>query len=224
MNKIVIFGLAMSLAACSSIKKDEKSESKSDSKTTQASQPATPYSQRMVTSFKRKGIKFEWSCVQGADGCNNPEVIAIEVTGYATSNGPSENSRNSALKAATLQAKATLRRFINEEISTTTVSKTFTKNIEKSTEQFKASSKESGVVSVDDDNLRNNNENNSLSDRNNITVQTVTDTVRSSASGILKAVYVIDEEIIDNNHVSATIRWDRKMENINQYLQNRFGN
>jgi hypothetical protein len=53
-------------------------------------------------------------------------------------------------------------------------------------------------------------------------VQTLSETVRTNAAGILRGVRAIDEKIVDRQTVQVTIRWDRDSERASQYFRNKW--
>ena len=56
----------------------------------------------------------------------------------------------------------------------------------------------------------------------NDTVRTVVESIRVQASGILRGVKTIDEQIVDRQTVSVTIRWDKDSEDFARSLNKRF--
>ena len=109
--KLLAVSVALLLAGCSSTTKNASVESA----------PITAINaQKLTSSFKRQGIKIEWSCAFGTGMfgitdalCVKAEIQAIEVTGYANSFGNSEALRERAFIAAEMDAKARLIRFMN---------------------------------------------------------------------------------------------------------------
>lgn len=221
MNKLLYIALVVGLAGCSSVKKEDKS-----------SAPQKPPEvssqlgiQKMTSNFKRKGLVMEWGCLNDNKECKNPEVISIEATAYAATNGGSEHMRDAAFKLATLRAKAKLRHFVQEDISSSTVTKVMTRNVEKANETFKVTNSNTGnIVTTDDEVPNQSNTSSGNREVKNTVVRTITEMISSNAAGILRGVYVSDENVIDTNNVSVTVRWDRRMENVNQHLQYRFSN
>lgn len=192
------------LAACSSTKMG-----------TETSGNLTPINaQKLSTNFTRQGVKLEWECAWGTGAfgltdamCSKGDIKSIEVTAYATSNGNSENNRETAFTVAEMKAKAKLRHFIHEDISSTKVVNTMTKNVEKANDNIKAKIKADEVSMTDDESDANANV--SIRENTNDTVRTLTESVHSQAQGILKGVYIKDEAIVDRQTVKVTIRWDK---------------
>ena len=113
------------LAGCSSTKKA----------TVESAPIEALNAQKLSSSFKRQGIKIEWDCKYFTGvfdaTCIKNEIKAIEVTGYAPSFGASEVMRETAFKVAHDQALDKLIRFVKQDISSTRVTNTIAKNIEK---------------------------------------------------------------------------------------------
>jgi hypothetical protein len=53
-------------------------------------------------------------------------------------------------------------------------------------------------------------------------VQTLTETVRINAAGILRGVRSIDEKIVDRQTVQVTIRWDKDSERASDFFRNKW--
>jgi hypothetical protein len=182
--------------------------------------------QKLSSSFKRQGVKIEWECSWGTGWsdalCVKGDFKAIEVTGYATSNGNSENNREDAFRVAELQAKAKLRRFLSEDVSSNTVVTTLTKNIEKANDRIKNRIKNAEEVALsDEDALKESNW--AVRENSNDIARTVSDTIRTQAQGILRGVYIKDEQIVDRQTAKVTIRWDRDSDRAQQAMRRKFG-
>jgi len=188
--------------------------------------------QKLSTNFKRKGIKVEWECAWGTgmfglsdNVCVKGAIKAIEVTAYATSNGNSENNRETAFKVAELKAKAKLRHFIKEEISSTSVQNTMTKNVEKANDRIKSRiNTDEEVAMSDEESAKDISKDNNVAIRENSndTVRSVTESIRTEASGILRGIQVHEELVVDRQTVSVTLRWDKDGENAAKYFSNKF--
>lgn len=183
--------------------------------------------QKLATTFKRQGIKIEWDCSWynriTNPSCSNASIKSIEVTAYATSNGNSENNRETAFKVAEIHAKAKLRHFIQEEVYSTNTVNTLTKNIEKANDRIKNRITNSEEVSMSDDEA-NKDTNWAIRENSNNIARTVVETVRKSAQGILRGVYVADQSIVDRQTVGVTIRWDSQSASASTQLRKAFGN
>jgi len=181
--------------------------------------------QKLSTGFKRQGIKVEWSCkwFTGVTEttCVKGDINAIEVSAYATSNGNSENNRETAFLVAGDKAKAKLRHFINEDVFSSRTTNTMSKNLEKATDRIKAKIKLTDEVEMSDEDAAKDT-NYSVRENTNDTVRTVIENVRVQASGILRGVKTVDEHIVDRQTVSVTIRWDKDSESAANYFSKRF--
>jgi hypothetical protein len=187
-----------------------------------APQMSTIQSQKLTSNFTRRGIKVELECRWYSLSCDSVEPSAIEVTAYATSFGNSESNRETAFHVAEMNAKAKLRRFIQEDITTSSVTTTISKNVEKANDQIKQRIT-GGEVNMTEEEA-NKDSNSSIRVNTNDVTRTVTEMVRMNASGILRGVQVIDEQIVDRQTVKVTIRWDKKSEAASKFFMKRFSN
>ena len=208
--------IALALAACSSTKPSPGIES---------GQITAINAQKLSTNFKRKGVKIEWDCAWGTGmfdaTCIKGDINAIEVTAYATSNGNSENNRETAFKVAEMKAKAKLRHFISEEVYSSSVQNVMSKNVEKANDRIKNRIKSDEEVSMSDEDA-DKDTNFAVRENSNDTVRTVTESIRTQASGILKGIQVHDESVVDRQTVSVTIRWDKGSESSANYFSKKF--
>lgn len=221
--KLSTLVLALTLTACSSTKLSSGLDGGS----------ITPINaQKLETTFKRKGIKLEWECAFGTGmfgvtdkACVKGDIKAIEVTAYAPSYGNSEVNRENAFKVAEMNAKAKLRKFIQQDVYTSEVSNTLSKNVEKANDRIKSRIKADEEVAMSDEDAAKDT-NFAIRENTNETVRTVTETVRVQAQGILKGVHVVEgsEKVVDRQTVQVTIRWDKDSEAASQFLRKRFGN
>jgi len=186
------------------------------------------HSQKLTSNFTRKGVKLEFDCSFGTGMfgmtdavCSKTDIKGIEVTAYAPSFGNSENNREQAFRVAEMQAKARLRRFINEDVSSSQTKTVIAKNIEKANDRIKQRINANEEVSMTDDEATRET-NFAVRENTNDTVQTLTETVRVNAQGILRGVYVKDERIVDRQTVQVTIRWDKDSERASEYFRNKW--
>jgi len=203
----------------------------SSTKLTKAEDPGsmTPiHSQKLTSNFKRKGIKLEFDCAFGTGAfgmtdamCSKTDIKAIEVTAYAPSYGNSENNRENAFRVAEMRAKAKLRHFVNEDVSSSQTKQVIAKNIEKANDRIKQRINANEEVNMTDDEATKET-NWAIRENTNDTVQTLTETVRVNAAGILRGVFVKDEAIVDRQTVQVTIRWDKDSERASQYFRNQW--
>lgn len=217
--KIATLVVACSLAACSSTKVSDGG-------------PAgdiTPINaQKLSTSFKRKGIKLEWECSWGTGGfgmtnsmCVKGDIKAVEVTAYAPSYGNSEVNRENAFRVAELNANRKLIEFLQKDVTSSTVVKTLSKNVEKANDNIRSKITQN-EVSVSDADADNSTPDANVATRTNVneTVRTVSESITSNSQRILKGVQVVDEQIIDRQTVQVTIRWDKDSRKAVQHLNN----
>jgi hypothetical protein len=205
----------LTIAACSSTK-NIGADSESSS--------APIINQKLATNFKRKGITLEWDCSWGTvfsvASCSKGSVSAIEVTAYAPSFGNSEANREAAFEVARDIALAKLNRFIQDEVSSSRVMVTMTKNIEKANDSLKSKIRSDDAVSItDEDSFPGSNV--AVRENTNEVVRTVTESIRTQSSGILRGVRTVDERIVDRQTVATTIRWDKNSEQAVRELRKR---
>jgi uncharacterized protein with von Willebrand factor type A (vWA) domain len=179
--------------------------------------------QKLVSNFLRKGIKLEWECsfLTLNSNCYKGELKAVEVTSYATSNGNSEANREDAFKVAEIKAKVQLRKFIQEDISSSEVTNTLSKNIEKANDKIKNKIVSNEDVSVSDEEASKG-ANIALRENSNEIVRTITETIKVQSQGILKGIKIIDQKIVDAQTVQVTIRWDKESDKASDSLRNIF--
>jgi hypothetical protein len=112
--------------------------------------------QKIATNFRKDGLSFEYT-IKG-------ELKSVEVTGYAPAMGNSEMQQETAFEIAELDAKAKLRRFLSQEIKTSRVTNTFSKNFEKANYKIKTNSiSPDETITLSDNETKNNNSENSSS-------------------------------------------------------------
>lgn len=211
--------VALMLSACSS------------NKISKAEDPGalTPiHSQKLSSSFTRKGIKLEFDCAFGTGMfgmtdavCSKTDVKSIEVTAYAPSYGNSENNRENAFRVAEMRAKAKLRHFVNEDVNSSQTKTVLAKTIEKANDRIKQRISANEEVSMSDDEATKET-NWAIRQNTNDTVQVLAETVRVNASGILRGVRSIDERIIDRQTVQVTIRWDKDSDRASEFFRNKW--
>ena len=180
--------------------------------------------QRLSTNFKRQGISLEWECSWGtgfsAATCNKGEIKAIEVTAYAPSFGNTDSNRETAFDVAYDMALVKLNRFISDEISTSRVTTTLTKNVEKANDRLKSKIGSQEIVrTTDDDSTVESNV--ATRENANEVVRTVTESITSQSSGIVKGVRAVSEKVVDRQTVAVTVRWDKDSEQAVRELRKR---
>ena len=177
--------------------------------------------QRLSTNFRKEGIKIDWT-ITG-------KLKAIEVTGYAPAIGNTEFQQDAAFDAAELDAKAKLTRFLREGISSSRVSNTISRNIEKARDVTKNKIKggDEAVTMSDAEAAQtrpaDDNQNVATRDNTNDTTRTLIKKISEEARGILSGVYVKDTDIMgDGRTVKVVIRWDRDSQNAVKELRKAF--
>lgn len=219
MKKIITLCAVSLIVGCSSTKSPEAVKQQVET----VSEPLAI--QKLSTTFNRQGVKFEWHCVKEkgfiSKTCENGHIKAIEVTAYASSNGNSENARELAFRVAESTAKAKLRHFINEDIYSSRVITTLSKNIEKANDRL--STKNNGEeVAMSDEEARKDTNYTIRENSNNIS-RNVVEVIRLNAQGILRGVYTAKEEVVDRQTVMVTIRWDQDSAKLSDFLRKQFG-
>ena len=159
--------------------------------------------QKLSTNFVSEQIKIETKCNWFGFGkeCN---IVAIEAVGTVPSFGATVNNRKNALTRAEMRAKANVAEFLDNQISTDRVKTTIAKNIERASDKVRSGQEDGQTVEMTDKEAKNI----SLRENNNETVVTLTETIRSSSSAILRGFRKIDEKVVGNQEVAVTIRWD----------------
>jgi hypothetical protein len=184
---------------------------------------ATQNSQRMATTFKRDGVKLEWSCRWGTGvtkaTCVKGDFIGIEVTAYAPSFGTTEATRESAFRVANDMALGKLAQFLSTEINTSRTTKILTRNVEK-TNQMLLSGKAmpTEVATNDDESATRNGSNEQALQVDTNVASSVVETIKIQSQRILKGVRAIDEKIVDAKTVSVTVRWDTQSDSARQQI------
>jgi hypothetical protein len=170
--------------------------------------------QKLSTSFVTENIKIETKCSWFGMGseCN---IVAVEATGTAPSFGGTSNNRRNALVRAEMRAKASVAEFLNTQVSSNRVQTTFAKNLEKAVDKVNAGKGDDNTaVEMSDVEAKNV----SLRENNNNTAITLTETLRTSASAILRGFHKIDEKVVGDQEVAVTIRWDVASNNARKQL------
>jgi len=201
--KLVTVAIAIALTGCAST----KSEGEGSVKT-----------QKLSTSFAGEKIKIETSCTWHMFKPNECDVVAIESTATATSFGNTTNNRKTALTVAEMRANSHVAEFISKDISTTRVTNTIAKNLEKASDKVKSGNNDNKTVEMSDKEAASI----SLRENNNETVHTLTETIRTNSQAILKGFIKIKEDVVGNQEVAVTIRWDKDNERAAETLRRKF--
>ena len=130
--------------------------------------------QVLISTFARNSIKLEWNCkyLTGFSDatCIKGNIVAIEATGYAPSYGNTEALRETAFSVAHDVAVDKIVRFIKQDLTSSRVTHTLSKNVEKANDLIKHNSKSAATESEETANV-----DSSDTDRSNVneTVRTV---------------------------------------------------
>lgn len=175
--------------------------------------------QKLASNFRKDGLTLEFT-IKG-------ELKSVEVVGYAAAMGSSEMQQETAFEIAELDAKAKLQRFLSQEIKTTRVTSTFSKNIEKANDKIKTNSiSPNEIITLSDNEVKNNNsENISSSERENANevTRTLIRKINEEARGIQNGVYIKNTEIMsDGKTVKVVIRWDQESDRASEEIRKRF--
>ena len=119
-----------------------------------------------------------------------------------------------------MRANAHVSEFISKDINTTKVTSTLAKNLEKASDKVKSGNNDSKMVEMSDKEAASI----SLRENNNETVHNLTETIRTNSHAILKGFIKINEEVVGNQEVLVTIRWNKDSELAAETLRKKFGN
>lgn len=203
--KIAAITIAIVLAGCASTK---PGEGEGPIKT-----------QKLSTTFASEKVKIETNCTWYKPWKNEQcEVISIESTATAATFGNTTNNRKNALTVAEMRANAQVAEFINKEISTTRVTSTIAKNLEKANDKVKSGNSDDKAVEMSDKEAAGI----SLRENSNETAHNLTETIRTSSQSILRGFIKVNEEVVGNQEVSVTIRWDKDSERAAEMFRKKF--
>ena len=180
-------------------------------------------SQKLSTSFKEDTIRIETDCHWYTLNKSNCEIVSIESVATASANGNTESNRRTALIRAGDKARAQVRHFIYEDVSSTRVSKTLAKNVEKASDRMKSRTSVGDVVQMSDKEAEKDT-NYSIRENSNDTAYQLQETIRVSAEGILRGFRVVKQEVTGPQEVTVTIRWDLDSDRTSRSLMKKFGN
>lgn len=184
-SKLIMTGVLLALGACSS------NPAKVD----------TVREEELSTDFVAEGVKVTSS------GCGaiskligrKCQILAIESSSTAPSNGGTTVNRKNAMDAACGYALANVRHWMGQRVdSTRTVQRTGTSTELSGSKESQNSNKDVGATeSSERENL-------------NDTKTIVTNTVRQSATGFMEGWQPIKQDVIGAQEVSCTMGWSRK--------------
>ena len=179
--------------------------------------------QKLSTSFKQDTIRIETDCAWFTLDKSKCDITSIEAVGTASANGNTESNRRTALIRAGDRARANVRHFIQEDVSSTRVTNTLAKNVEKASDRMKSRTTTGEAVSMSDTDAEKDT-NHSVRENSNDTAYQLNETIRVNAQGILRGFKVIKQEVVGPQEVSVTIRWDKESELVSNQLRKKFGN
>jgi hypothetical protein len=208
--KLLALVTALSLAGCSGMKRGE-------------GEFEQIRNQKLSTSFKQDTIRIETDCAWYTPWKSQCDIVSIEAVGTASSNGNTESNRRTALIRAGDRARASVRHFIQEDISSTRVTNTLAKNVEKAGDRMKSRTTVGEVVAMSDTDAEKDT-NHSVRENSNDTAYQLSETIRVNAQGILRGFRVLKQEVTASQEVAVTIRWDKESEQVSNQLRKKFGN
>jgi hypothetical protein len=208
--KLLALVTALSLVGCSGMKRGEGEFDQIRN-------------QKLSTSFKQDTIRIETDCAWYSWDKSNCAITSIEAVGTASANGNTDNNRRIALIRAGDRARANVRHFIQEDVSSNRVTNTLAKNVEKASDRMKSRTTTGEVVGMSDSDAEKDT-NHSVRENSNDTAYQLNETIRVNAQGILRGFRVIKQEVVGPQEVAVTIRWDKESEQVSNQLRKKFGN
>ena len=176
--------------------------------------------QRLSTSFVAEGVKIETNCAWYKPWKSDCDITAIESTGVAATNGNSSNNLRTALLRAEMTAKANVSHFIKEDLSSTRVTQTIAKNIEKAQDRINKGAADGQTVEMTDQEAKNSNL--SVRENSNDTAHNVTNTIRANSQTILRGFKTVRQDVTGSQEVTVVVRWDLDSDRTARYLQKKF--
>ena len=208
--KIIPLAMLIALVGCSTTKRGEG----------EFDQIRT---QKLSTTFKQDTIRIETDCAWFTFDKSKCDITSIEAVGTASANGNTESNRRTALIRAGDRARAIVRHFIQEDVSSTRVTNTLAKNVEKASDRMKSRTTTGEVVAMSDSDAEKDT-NHSVRENSNDTAYQLNENIRVNAQGILRGFNVVKQEVVGAQEVSVTIRWDKESEIVSNQLRKKFGN
>ncbi len=209
MKRFILIPIVLALAACSTTKRGEGEFDQIRN-------------QKLSTSFKKDTIRIETDCAWYKPWKSDCDIVAIEVTATAATNGNSENNLRTALTRAQMTAVANVRHFIQEEVKSERVKTTIAKNVEKASDRMKSRTTVGEAVTMSDSDAEKDT-NFSVRENSNDTAYQLTETIRTNAQGIMRGFKVVKQEVSGAQQVSVTMRWDKDSDRAAAVLRKKFG-
>ena len=167
--------------------------------------------QKLTTNFTEDGIKVETDCVWYKFWKTRCDVTAIESTAVTWTNGGTNVQMREAVKVAQDMAGANMARFLNTSVNETRITTTIAKHIEKArdTQDTKSDMTDTEAKRTSLSNRENSND----------TARTVTTSIQSNATAILKGFRVIKTDRVGQQEVAVTIRWDQESASVRNQIE-----
>lgn len=200
--KLTTLVLVVTLAACSSTK-------------TQVNSDEPIRNQQLTTKFTEEGVKVITDCKWYKPWKDDCEIVAIEATASTWTNGNSPAVVNEARKVARAEAFAHVSHFITTQITSTRVTQTIAKHVEKAKDEVNSTGESSEMTDKEAKSL-------SSRENSNDTARTVTRTIREHSETVLRGFSVIKEEKVGQQELSVTIRWDKDSDRAAKQLRKQF--
>jgi len=177
--------------------------------------------QKLSTSFVGEGIKIETNCAWYKPWKNDCEIVSIEAVATAPTFGNTVPNRKNALTVAEMYAGANVSHFIKQNITSSRVTSTIAKNVEKARDKLNTNHGDHEVVEMSDNEAKATNV--SVRENSNDTAVQLTTTVKTNSTAILRGFRVIKQEVVGAQEVAVTIRWDKHSETTAKLLESKFG-
>jgi hypothetical protein len=172
--------------------------------------------QKLSTNFTEDNVKIETTCAWYKPWKSDCDILAIEATATAWTNGASSVQVNEGRKVAKSQAMANVSHFINTQVTSSRVTNTIAKHVEKAKDEMKSG--ESEMTDKEAKAI-----NTAVRENSNDTARTVTSTIRENSEAILRGFRTVKEEKVGQQEVAVTIRWDKESEKAANELRKRMG-
>jgi hypothetical protein len=174
--------------------------------------------QKLSTNFTEDNVKIETNCAWYKPWKSDCDITAIEATATAWTNGASTVQVNEGRKVARSQAMANVSHFINTQVTSSRVTNTIAKHVEKAKDQMQSGGGDSEMTDKEAKAT-----NIAVRENSNDTARTVTSTIRENSEAILKGFRTVKEEKVGQQEVAVTIRWDHESEKAANELRKRMG-
>lgn len=171
--------------------------------------------QKLSTSFVSEGIKIETDCTWYKPFKSDCDVVAVESTAVAWTNGATAVQVGEARRVARMEASANVAHFLNEKIMSDRVVTVMAKHIEKAKDTIESGKSEMTDTEAKQLNVINR-------ENANDTARTVTRTIRANAEAMLKGFKTVKEETVSQQEIAVTIRWDLESDRAAAQLRKRF--